>query len=183
MQLLTHGLPLFPMYPKDQQPCCYLGHEINSSNTTAATSQAAAAAVAEDFKTTLKKIDAAPPLPVAAKKLQAVNTMGSSRLNFYSSNLTFTTVKCLDEMESEIVKHVRKWLLNLNNSSNRDFMFSPRAEGGLVGLLSTMRRGCLSFALSVLNSDDYSQVQETARASLSLHMQNKRKVPPACITA
>jgi len=170
IELHIQNSPL-PMYSKDQ-PYTYLGFSINLSNT-ASTIQATR--VANDFKVTLRKIDAA-PLPVTAK-LQAINTMCSSRLNFYFSNLTFTE-KCLDELEDEIVRHVRRWL-QLNNSSNRDFMFCPRAEGGL-GLMNPhtlYRAKHVSFMLSMLNSDD-GQVRETARTSLRLHME-KRKVPLA----
>jgi len=169
-ELRIQDSPL-PMYSKDQ-PYTYLGFSINLSNTASATQ---ATRVANDFKVTLRKIDAA-PLSVTAK-LQAVNIMCSSRLNFYLSNFTFTQ-KCLDELEDEIVRHVRRWL-QLNNSSNRDFMFCPRTEGGL-GLMNPhtlYSAKHLSFMLSMLNSDDR-QVRETARTSLRLHME-KRKVPLA----
>ena len=119
----------------------------------------------------MDKIDVA-PLPVAAK-LQAINTMAISKLNFYFPNMLFTE-KTLDRLEDVIVSSFRSWF-ELNNSSNRAFMFTPRKEGGL-GLIRprTMYYAKkLSFYLSVLNSDD-EQTKHTARHSLTLHM-TKRK--------
>ena len=165
-QLCIQNYPL-PMYERDQA-YTYLGYSVNISNTANTTQTAD---VVRQFRATLDKIDVA-PLPVTAK-LQAINVMCCSRLNFYFPNLTFT-VQQLKEMEDEIVSCVRTWL-KLNNSSTRSFMFCPRSEGGL-GIQNPFvmyYAKHISFKLSVLNNDD-AQVRETARCSLSLHMQKRR---------
>ena len=84
----------------------------------------------------------------------------------------------LKEIEDLIVDSIRSWF-DLNTSSTRSFMFTPKCHGGLGiprphALYYASR---LSFILSVLNSDDVC-VRQCARDSLSLHMA-KRKVPPS----
>ena len=54
------------------------------------------------------------PLPIVAK-LQAVNDMAVSKLNFYFSNLSFP-VKTMSTMEDGILKYVCEWM-HLNKSS------------------------------------------------------------------
>ena len=146
----------------------YLGHDINLSGTSESDQ---VEKIITEFRGTMEKIDIA-PLPVAAK-LQAVNTMATSKLNFYFSNNKFTE-KRLDELEDIIVFYTRAWL-GLNKSSTRSFMFTPRDQGGL-GLFNpriNYHAKKLSFYLSVLNSDD-EQTRASARESLRLHM-TKRK--------
>jgi hypothetical protein len=162
------ALPMF----NQNQVYTYLGHSFNISNNS---SLQQASDVVMDFKSTMDKIDAA-PLPLVAK-LQAINIMACSKLNFFFPNLTFS-VKKIKEMEDYIVRHVRGWL-KLNKSSTRSFMFSPRHEGalGILNPSAMYSAKHLSFRLSVLNSDDQT-VRHIARSSLSLHM-TKRKVPQA----
>jgi hypothetical protein len=151
-----------------EQPYTYLGHQINLAATS---EEAQVDGIVSDFNATMAKIDLA-PLAVAAK-LQAVNVMATSKLHFYFPDITLTD-KVLDTIEDTIVHHVRSWL-DLNKSSTRSFMFSPRSEGGL-GLFhprSMYYAKKLSFMLSVLNSDD-EQTRHTARTSLALHL-TKRK--------
>ena len=128
-----------------------------------------------EFKTTRDKIEVS-PLPAVAM-LQAINIMCCSNLNFYFSDFTFT-VQNLQDLEDEIVKHVRGWL-SLNNSKTRSLMFCRRSEGGsgLLNPSAVYSARHLSFKLSALNSDD-SQVRETARSSLTIHIQ-KRKAQKA----
>eukprot|EP00745_Piridium_sociabile_P024546 TRINITY_DN38897_c0_g1_i6.p1 TRINITY_DN38897_c0_g1~~TRINITY_DN38897_c0_g1_i6.p1 ORF type:complete len:597 (-),score=89.74 TRINITY_DN38897_c0_g1_i6:48-1838(-) len=169
-KLTIQGVSL-PMLNRDQS-YTYLGYDINMSNTA---SQRQAEGIVRDFKLMLNKIDAS-PLPVTAK-LQAVSIMCCSKLNFYFANLTFS-VQSLKVLEDAVVKCARSWL-QLNDSSTRSFMFTPRSEGGL-GLSNPQaiyHAKHISFRLSVLNSED-AQVRETARSSLSLQMR-KRKVREA----
>ena len=124
-----------------------------------------------EFETSLEKIDTS-PLPVAAK-LQAINIMATSKLNFYYPNMTFSE-KTFDKIENTIVSYIRHWL-ELNSSSNRAFMFTPRSKGGLgmISPRSTYHAKKLSFYLDLLNSTD-TQTRRIARKSLHLHL-DKRK--------
>eukprot|EP00745_Piridium_sociabile_P023008 TRINITY_DN35831_c0_g2_i14.p1 TRINITY_DN35831_c0_g2~~TRINITY_DN35831_c0_g2_i14.p1 ORF type:complete len:336 (-),score=64.31 TRINITY_DN35831_c0_g2_i14:549-1556(-) len=147
----------------------YLGFQINLTGTAAR--QQALDAV-EEFIATVDNIYSA-PLPVN-KKLDAINIMAASKLNFYFSNLRFAE-KLLKMLEDLIVSFTREQL-KFNSSSTRAQIFAPRRCGGL-GLLkpSTMYYAKrLSFLLLVLNNDD-NHVRDVARGSFKLHMQ-KRKV-------
>ena len=83
------------------------------------------------FKDTMKQIDRS-FLPITAK-IQAVNIMAISKLNFYFPNTVFSESQ-LKDLEDEIVSSARHWL-SLNNSSSRAFFFTPRSKGGL-GLIN-----------------------------------------------
>ena len=90
------------------------------------------------------------------------------------------TESILDQLETAIVNKVRFWF-NLNNSTTRSFMFTPRSAGGL-GLphpRTVYYAEHISFYLSVLNCDDV-YVRNTARDSLNFHMV-KRKVANAVL--
>lgn len=120
----------------------------------------------------MNKIDVS-PLPVN-KKIEALNVIASSKLNFYFANMMFTE-KTLKSLEDAIVTFARQQL-KFNTSSTRAQVFCPRKSGGL-GLLkpSTMYHAKrVSFLLSMLNSDD-EHVKAVARGSFDLHMM-KRKV-------
>ena len=157
-----------PIYEREKT-YPYLGHEIRIDNKNENS-----VLLIETFIDTLKKIDRS-LLPSSAK-LQAINIMCISKLNFYFANSVFSESE-LKTLEDEIVSYARHWL-KLNNSSARAFFFVPRSKGGL-GLISpkiAYYAKHLQFTLSVLNSDD-TAVQTAARASLTLHM-TKRKVTP-----
>lgn len=172
VQMDCQGQPL-PIYERET-PYTYLGYDINIINTG---SEAQAERAVEEFIDILDKIDLS-LLPTSAK-LQAINTMGISKLNFYFSNIFFTE-KLLDKLESEISQCVRHWL-NLGPSTSRSFIFAPKSDGGLgiicPQIMYYSKR--LSFHLSVLNSTD-PNVKAVARHSLEIHM-NRRKVPLAAI--
>ena len=87
-------------------------------------------------------------------KLEAINIMVMSKLNFYLSNVTMLLSQ-LTVLEDEIVKFIRSWF-DLNNSSNRDIMFIPRKFGGLgvINLTTTYIAKKVWFLLSTFNSDD-----------------------------
>ena len=158
------SIPIFDR----EQPYTYLGHQINMAATS---EEAQVDNIVGDLNATMAMIDLA-PLAVAAK-LQAINVMATSKLHFYFPNIIFTD-KVLDTIEDTMVHYIRTWL-DLNKSSTRCFMFSPRSEGGL-GIFhprSMYYAKKLSFMLSVLNSDD-EQTRHTARTSLALHL-TKRK--------
>ena len=147
----------------------YLGFQVNLTGTA---SKDQLESIVEEFQTSLENI-AISPLPIS-KKLEAVNIIASSKLNFYYSNMNFPE-KILRDLENKIVTFVREQC-KLNTSSSRAYVFCPKKKGGL-GLLkpSTMYHAKrVSFLLSVLNSDD-SHVRAVARGGLHLHMQ-KRKV-------
>ncbi len=171
----THQLDLtiqgeaLPKYTR-KQSYRYLGHDINLD---ASGSDQQLREVITTFDDNLKKISDS-PLPATAK-LQAVNTILNSKLNFYYCNLMFPE-KTLLEFENKLVRNVRVWL-GLNDSVTRSFMFLPNAQGGL-GLIkpsSVYHRKKVTFLLDCLNSDDQ-QTQFTAHNALHLHM-SKRKVP------
>ena len=113
----------------------------------------------------MKQIDRS-LLPITAK-LQAVNIMAISKLNFFFPNTIFSENE-LKELEDDIVSSARHWL-KLNNSSSRAFFFTPRSKGGL-GLInprvSYYYAKYLQFHLAVLNSNDEA-VKYAARESLS----------------
>ena len=157
-----------PKYPRNKT-YTYLGHDINLD---ANGGESQMKGLITEFEEKINKIDNS-PLPVSAK-LNAVNIICMSQMNFYFCNLVFTE-KVLKQMEDMVVRKVRQWM-DLNNSSTRCFMFLPRRKGGL-GLIkpATMYQSKkVSFMLAVLNCDD-PQVRATARGSLELHM-SKRKV-------
>ena len=146
----------------------YLGYDIDISGTSEKTQMAK---IIREFEETLQKIDLS-PLPVATK-LQAINIMAMSRLHFYFPNMTFTE-KALSELEDATVCKVRSWL-DLNDSSTRKIMFSPRNKGGL-GILNPRimyHAKKLAFFLDMLNNSD-EQTRTAARQSLQLHL-SKRK--------
>ena len=147
----------------------YLGHDISLDGKAA---QSQATDVFNTLSQILNQINDS-VLPVVSK-LEAINTMVMSKLNFYLSNITLSITK-LDTFEDQIVSHVRSWF-GLNKSSNRDFMFISKNNGGLgiINPATTYIAKKISFLLSVLNSDD-PQTRHCARFSLDLHM-NKRKV-------
>ncbi|KAJ8037044.1 Retrovirus-related Pol polyprotein from type-2 retrotransposable element R2DM [Holothuria leucospilota] len=148
----------------------YLGHDISLDGKA---SEAQLSSIAIEFHNTLRKINEC-PLPVSAK-IQAVNDMAISKLNFYFSNITFP-VKTLANMEDNIVKYIREWF-HLNKSSNRDIIFLPSSKGGL-GVLSPSSMYVskkLSFLLQALNSDD-PQTKYSARSSFQLHMSKRKAV-------
>ena len=121
----------------------------------------------------LEKIDIS-LLPTSAK-LDAINVMCLSKLNFYFPNLMFLE-KELNQLEDEIVLYVRSWL-GLNKSSSRSFFFTAKSKGGL-GLINprvVYHAKYLQFHLGVLNSDDLA-VRQTARSSLELHMSKRQAV-------
>jgi hypothetical protein len=157
-----------PVYDReDSYP--YLGYDIRIDAKSEQTKK-----LIDDFIKTLDSIDTS-LLPTSAK-LEAINTMCMSKLNFYFPNLIFTE-KELDQLEDEIVGYVRHWL-SLNNSSTRSYLFTPKSKGGL-GLLNPRviyYAKHLQFYLDVLNNDDLS-VRHAARESLKLHM-TKRKASP-----
>ena len=102
-----------------------------------------------------------------------------SPLLFFFENMHFTE-KQLDEIETCIVDYVRDWC-NLNRSSTRSFMFSPRGSGGLglpnPRILYYAKH--LAFHLSILNFDDV-LVKSVAIDSLNLHMFKRKAIlaPP-----
>ena len=148
----------------------YLGHQVGLDNTSA---KQQLQDIQAHFIDTVEKIDKS-PLPVN-QKIDAINIMAISQLNFYFPNMQFTE-KTLKNLEDKIVECIRS-NLKLNTSSTRAHIFTPRREGGL-GVIkpSTMYHAKrISFLLSALNSDDM-QVKTAARSSLTLHMA-KRKVP------
>ena len=148
----------------------YLGHQVGLDNSTA---NQQLQEIINHFTDTVQKIDTC-PLPVN-KKIEAINIMAISQLNFYFPNMQISE-KALKTMEDKIVDCIRG-NLKLNTSSTRAHIFTPRREGGL-GVIkpSTMYHAKrISFLLSVLNSDDI-PVRSAARSSLTLHM-TKRKVP------
>ena len=127
----------------------------------------------DNFKDTLQMIDKS-LLPTSAK-IQAINSMCVSKLNFYFPNTQITEAD-LKTFEDEIISYARHWL-KLNNSSSRAFFFVPRSKGGL-GLINpkiAYYSKHLQFHLSVLNSDDPA-VREAARSSLTLHMSKRKAV-------
>ena len=147
----------------------YLGHEIRIDNKT---NQASNLII--ELLDILERIDTS-LLPTTAK-LDAVNVMCISKLNFYFSNLFFSEKQLLT-LEDEIVKCVRHWL-QLNNSSTRSFFFTPRSKGGL-GITNprvAYHSKQLQFYLSMLNNDDM-EVRQAARTSLKLHMSKRKAVP------
>ena len=100
----------------------------------------------------LKKIDIS-FLPSSAK-LEAINMMCLSKLNFYFPNLTFSE-KELTTIENEVISYARHWL-GLNKSSARAYFFTARSKGGL-GLINPRveyHAKHMQFHLSVLNCDD-----------------------------
>ena len=148
----------------------YLGHQVGLDNTSA---KQQLQDIQAHFIDTVDKIDKS-SLPVN-KKIDAINIMAISQLNFYFPNIQFTE-KSLKNLEDKIVDCIRS-SLKLNTSSTRAHIFTPRREGGL-GVIkpSTMYHAKrISFLLSALNSDDI-QVKAAARSSLTLHMA-KRKIP------
>jgi hypothetical protein len=170
MELSIQGDSI-PKFGRDKA-YVYLGHHIDASGTSFRQQQIE---LVDEFQATLDKLRIA-PLPVCTK-LEAINTMASSKLNFHFSNMYFTE-KVLAHLESMIVEFVRE-NLKLNNSSTHSMVFTPKKKGGL-GILkpSTMYHAKrISFLLSVLNCDDL-QVRAVARDSFVLHM-TKRKVPSA----
>ena len=162
IRIQNENLPVFDR--ESEYP--YLGHQIridNKDNTPET--------LIDTFKDTLQKIDRS-FLPTSAK-IQAINSMCISKLNFYFPNTQITEAD-LKVFEDEIVSYARHWL-RLNNSSTRAFFFLPRSKGGL-GIISpkiAYYSKHLQFHLSVLNSDDPA-VRAAARESLTLHM-TKRK--------
>ena len=167
LQLVLQGDNI-PVYNREQ-PYTYLGHSVNM-NGSAYRSQLDD--ITYNFENNPQKISSS-PLPIAAK-LEAVNAILISKLNFYFCNIQFTE-KLLKLFENKIVQEVRHWLA-LNNSCTRAFMFLPRCQGGL-GLVkpATMYHAKhVTFLLSLLNSDD-PKVKDSARAAFHLHM-SKRKV-------
>ena len=92
-----------PMLGRDTS-YTYLGHDINISGTSESSQ---VDAILTEFKEMMEKIDVA-PLPVAAK-LEAINVMAGSKLNFYFPN-NHLTEKKLKELEEEIVSYTRYWL-------------------------------------------------------------------------
>ena len=159
-----------PVYKRDD---CYpyLGYEIRINAKTEQTTK-----LIVEFIKTLDNIDTS-LLPTSAK-LEAINTMCMSKLNFYFPNLIFTE-KELTYLEDEIVSYARHWL-GLNNSLTRCYFFTPKAKGGL-GLLNPRviyYAKHLQFYLDVLNNDDLS-VRHAARESLKLHMTKRKAFPDA----
>lgn len=162
---------VIPQYGKERS-YPYLGYQVNLAGTA---SKQQLDSIWEEFQSALDKIAIA-PLPLN-RKIEAVNIIVSSKLNFYYSNVQFTE-KLLNQLESRIVGFVRE-TLKLNTSSTRSQIFTPRKQGGL-GLLkpTTMYHAKrVSFLLSVLNSDDQ-HVRAVARSSFKLHM-SKRKAQEA----
>ena len=144
----------------------YLGYQIRIDNKSDTAETLIAA-----FKDTMKQIDRS-LLPITAK-LQAVNIMAISKLNFFFPNTIFSENE-LKELEDEIVSSARHWL-KLNDSSSRAFFFTPRSKGGL-GLINprvSYYAKYLQFHLAVLNSNDEA-VKYAARESLSLHMTKRQ---------
>ena len=157
-----------PKYPRSKT-YTYLGHAINMDGDG---DLGQIKDLVGEFENKLNKIDQS-PLPVSAK-LNAINIICMSQLNFYFCNLTFTE-KVLKQLEDMIVEKIRNWM-DLNKSSTRSVMFIPQKKGGLGVLKPTISYHSkkVSFMISVLNNDD-TQVRATARSSLELHM-SKRKV-------
>ena len=159
-----------PVYDRESD-YPYLGHQIRIDNKDD-TPQT----LIDTFKDTMQKIDKS-FLPTSAK-IQAINSMCISKLNFYFPN-TQLTESDLKILEDEIVSYTRYWL-KLNNSSTRAFFFLPRCKGGL-GIINpkiAYYAKHLQFHLAVLNSDD-AAVRAAARESLTLHM-TKRKANESC---
>ena len=156
-----------PVYSRDQ---CYkyLGYQIRIDNLSTQVND-----LISEFVETLVKIDKS-LLPVSAK-IEAINTMCMSKLNFFFPNSIFLE-KDLDNLENEIVSYVRHWL-KLNSSSTRTFMFTPRSKGGLGIINPRVMYYCkhLAFTLHVLNCDDMS-VRLAARESLQLHMSKRKAI-------
>ena len=142
----------------------YLGHDISLDGKS---NQSQVTDIFTSLSQILDKIDSS-VLHIVAK-LEAINIMFMSKLNFYLSNVTMSLSQ-LTVLEDEIVKFIRSWF-GLNNSSNRDIMFIPRKFGGLgvINPTTTYIAKKISFLLSTLNSDD-PQTRHSARSSLELHM-------------
>ena len=125
------------------------------------------------FVNTLSKVNNS-QLPSSAK-LEAINTMCISLLNFPMPNLLFLE-KDLAYLENQIVDGVRL-ALSLNQSTTSCYFFIPKSQGGL-GILSPKLlyyTSHLCFYLNCLNSNDIN-VQNTARQSLHLHMSKRKAV-------
>ena len=152
----------------------YLGHDINLSNTA---NNLQCDRLVNDFKDNMLKLSRAPVC--LAIKLQLIVSMCMSPLLFYFENLHFSE-KLLDELETCIVDYVRDWC-NLNRSSTRSYMFSPRSSGGLglpnPRILYYAKH--LAFYLSMLNCDD-ELVRSVAVNSLNLHLSKRKAIvaPP-----
>ena len=80
--------------------------------------------IISQFKETLNKINEC-PLPNSGK-IQALNIMCMSKLNFYFPNMSFPEY-VLKEIEDLIVDSIRSWF-DLNTSSTRSFMFTPKCH-------------------------------------------------------
>ena len=173
VKVMIQGAQL-PVYDReDNYP--YLGYDIRIDAKSEQT-----ASLISDFLKTLDNIDTS-LLPTSAK-LEAINTMCMSKLNFYFPNLTFTE-KELSDLEDEIVSYARHWLA-LNNSSTRSYFFCPRSKGGL-GILHPRvlyYAKHLQFYLDVLNNDDVA-VSHAARESLKLHMSKRKAILDASDTS
>ena len=145
-----------------------MGHDISLDGKS---NQSQVTDIFTSLSQILDKIDSS-VLPIVAK-LEAINIMVMSELNFYLSNVTMSLLQ-LTVLEDEIVKFIRSWF-GLNNSSNRDIMFIPRKFGGLgvINPTTTYIAKKISFLLSTLNSDD-PQTRHSARSSLELHMKKCR---------
>ena len=110
-----------PVYDRDQS-YRYLGVDIRIDNKTEQTSQ-----LISECMDILEKIDVA-RIPSSAK-LEAINLMCLSKLNFYFPNLMFSE-KELTTLEDEVISYARHWL-SLNKSSTRSYFFTARSKGGL----------------------------------------------------
>ena len=142
---MIQGKPL-PKFNREQ-PYTYLGYEIRIDDNSNQIDD-----LLSDFEKCLDQIDVS-LLPSTAK-LEAINIMCMSKINFYFPNLIFLE-KHLMLLEDLIVGYARHWL-SLNNSSTRAFFFTPQSKGGL-GLINpkVMYYGKhMAFVLSVLNSND-----------------------------
>ena len=127
------------------------------------------------FKSQLKRVDNS-DLPVQCK-IEYLNTVIIPSMEASMCN-TSIPLTMLDDWAQDIKNNVRQWLGQATNSNN-SYFFVPRKYGGLgirhPRIIYLAKR--VSFALSVLNSDDV-QVRFSARTSLVLHME-KRKIPQA----
>ena len=116
----------------------YLGHDISLDGKS---NQSQVTDIFTSLSQILDKIDSS-VLPIVAK-LEVINIMVMSRLNFYLINVTMSLSQ-LTVLEDEIVKFIRSWF-GLNNSSNRDIMFIPGKFGGLgviIPLPHTLLKRC-----------------------------------------
>ena len=157
-----------PVYDRDQS-YKYLGVYIRIDNKSNQSSE-----LITECLELLKQIDIS-FLPNFAK-IEAINVICLSKLNFYFPNLIFSE-KELATLEDEVVSYVRHWL-GLNKSSTRSYFFTAKSKGGL-GLINprvSYYAKHLQFHLAVLNSDDPA-VRQAARSSLDLHMSKRKAVP------